>query len=406
MTGTNILIVGGGVAGVATAWSLGRLGARDVCLLERETLLGTQSSGLNAAILRTLSGSPALTQISERGAAFLADPPQDFSPVPLVRECGLLLTADSQTSADLLRAFETRGEHSSGQRIPREQVRRLFPRLEHQYELALWFPREGRIDIAALMAGFERGARAAGVQIGSGVEVASLMVENQRVTGVRLTDGQRLRAATVVLAAGAWAGALGQAAGSRVQLEPRRRHLMVTTPSSDIDPNSPVLWHQGQAPFYLRPESGGLLFCACDEAVVDPDHCPTDPLVRDLLAERASQQVPSLAAAGMSSFWAGMRTFTHDGQFAIGPDPQLEGLFWVAGLGGHGMVCSAPAGALAARSLLHSIPQDPLLQAFAPVAPTALRDRIEPFSAAEKPETAAPRHTVRIPQQSAPPRAS
>ena len=369
MTSASILIVGGGAAGAATAWSLGRLGAQNVTLLEREPLLGTQSSGLNAAILRTLSGSAALTQISERGAAFLASPPAGFSPVPLVHECGLLLTADASASDELLQSFANVHSNSSGERVSREQVARLVPNLELEYEAALWFPREGRIDIAALMAGFERGARQAGVAIEARVEVESLLVENQTVVGVKLSDGTQRRAKTTVLAAGAWAGALGQAAGSKVVLEPRRRHLMVTTQSADIDADSPVLWHHGQAPFYTRPESGGMLFCACDEFVVDPNHCPTDPAVRDLLAERASQALPSLSGAGMSSFWAGMRTFTHDGQFAIGPDPKLRGLFWVAGLGGHGMVCSAPAGELAARALLQIEDQAPLRSAFEPKAP-------------------------------------
>ncbi|MFT5284150.1 MAG: D-arginine dehydrogenase [Planctomycetota bacterium] len=394
MTGTSILIVGGGVAGAATAWSLGRLGAQNVTLLEREPILGTQSSGLNAAILRTVSGSPALTQISERGAAFLAAPPKDFSPVPLVHECGLLLTADAGASDELLRNFEAASSSSSGERLSHGQVTSLFPQLDLEFEVALWFPREGRIDIAALMAGFERGARQAGVAIEAGVKVDSLLVENQTVVGVRLSDGSERRASTTVLAAGGWAGALGQSAGSDVFLEPRRRHLMVTTPSTDIDANAPVLWHHGQTPFYTRPESGGVLFCACDEFVVDPDHCRTDPAVRDLLAERASEHLPGIAGAGMSSFWAGMRTFTHDGQFAIGPDPKLRGLFWVAGLGGHGMVCSAPAGELAARALFRIDDQDPLRSAF---APKAAKNGKPPLSALKKAHSERPPREEQVP---------
>jgi D-arginine dehydrogenase len=95
-----------------------------------------------------------------------------------------------------------------------------------------------------------------------------------------------------------------------------------------------------------------MMACACDEAVVDPEALGVDPEVRIDALERLASHVPRLAEAGVASFWAGTRTFAPDERFAIGPDPDLEGLFWVAGLGGHGMVCSAAVGELAAERLL------------------------------------------------------
>jgi len=365
MTDASFLIVGGGIAGVATAWSLTRLGASDVTLLEREQTLGTQSSGLNAAILRTLSTDPLLAKFSKRGADFLHSPPADFSPVPLVHSCGLVLTADSSESAELLRAHRAAPE-LGGVEIDRDRLREWYPNLELDVAVALYFPREGRIDIAALMAGFESGARATGARLETEAAIESLLVEDGRVRGVRLVNGEERLADRTILAAGAWAGLLGRTAGSSVELEPRRRHLMVTTPSEDAALGLPVLWHQGEAPFYTRPESGGMLFCACDEQAVHPDRCTIDPDIQERLAQRASQALPDLAQSGIASLWAGMRTFTREGGFAIGPDPELDGLYWVAGLGGHGMVCGGPAGELAARELLGHSPDLRFLDKFSP----------------------------------------
>jgi D-arginine dehydrogenase len=61
--------------------------------------------------------------------------------------------------------------------------------------------------------------------------------------------------------------------------------------------------------------------------------------------------LPGLGDAQAARFWCGVRTMTRDDRFALGPDPDLAGLFWVAGLGGHGMVCSFEIGRLAARRL-------------------------------------------------------
>ena len=370
MSDANYLIVGGGIAGVATAWSLIRLGAENVTLLERERTLGTQSSGLNAAILRTLSTDPLLAEFSKLGADFLLSPPAEFSPVPLVHSCGLVLTADASGSEALARANRSSPE-LGGVEIDDKRLREWYPSLAIDVDLALYFPREGRIDIAALMAGFESGARKAGARIVTEAEIESLLVEEGRVRGVRLENCDEHFADVTILAAGAWASLLGRAAGSPVELEPRRRHLMVTTPSEDAALGLPVLWHHGEVPFYTRPESGGMLFCACDEQVVHPNRCSTDPNIQEHLAQRASQALPGLALTGIASLWAGMRTFTREGGFAIGRDPELEGLYWVAGLGGHGMVCGGPAGELAARDLLGASPAGPFLDKFSPSRTTS-----------------------------------
>jgi glycine/D-amino acid oxidase-like deaminating enzyme len=70
--------------------------------------------------------------------------------------------------------------------------------------------------------------------------------------------------------------------------------------------------------------------------------------------------------AGCAHLWSGMRTFTSDDAFLIGPDPDVAGLHWVAALGGHGITCSAGLGRLAAAHLLEDAPDDALARALDP----------------------------------------
>ena len=88
--------------------------------------------------------------------------------------------------------------------------------------------------------------------------------------------------------------------------------------------------------------------------------------VRRLIASKASRYLPDLRDARAAHFWCGVRTLTEDGRFAIGPDPDVEGLFWVAGLGGSGMVCSAELGRLAAGGLLGSSSDQDIMEALSP----------------------------------------
>lgn len=362
--GVETLIIGGGIAGLATAWHLARRGCGEVLLLEREANLGTQSSGRNAAILRTLGPDPITTSVAQRGAAFLRRPPSGFTEVPLADGTGLILMGTG-TSADELRGWMGHAEPGTVEELTPERFRTLAPHLSEDWSFVVYMAHEGRMDIAALLDGFARGARHGGVEIRTRAGVAELLYSGTTVTGARLKDGEELRATRTVLASGGWAGQLGADVGSHVALRPTRRHLMTTAPGQGVQREWPVVWHLGRE-FYCCPESGGLLLSACDQVDVDPDHCVIDPGMREYIAGKAVQLLPSHADAGEHNLWCGVRTLTDDGRFAVGPDPDVDGLFWVAGLGGHGMVCGPEVGRLAAAWLCGETPQDEVALALDP----------------------------------------
>ena len=81
-------------------------------------------------------------------------------------------------------------------------------------------------------------------------------------------------------------------------------------------------------------------------------------------AWRAGSVAPKNASHSLSMPLAAIAD--RDGRFVIGPDPDLGGLFWVAGLGGHGMTTSAGVGELAARGLVEGALPSPYREAFDP----------------------------------------
>jgi glycine/D-amino acid oxidase-like deaminating enzyme len=368
----RIAIVGGGVAGLATAYFLARNGVRDVVLLERENVLGAHASGRNAGILRTAIGDGVLRELGLEGARFLWDPPDGFCDVPLVDRCGLVLAA-REGEEQRLEAWSgssgVRAQDSSG-------LASHAPHLSRDFRRGLLVPDEGRIDIEALLAGFARGAERGGVSIQTGARVESLLTERGAVCGVALEGGEELRARWTVLASGGWAGALGAGAGSALQLFPTRRHLLVSAPAESVDPRWPVVWTVDER-FYARPAQGGLMLCSCDEVPVDPDRCENDPRIAEEIAERTARYLPDLDLSletPRAAFWCAMRTFSQDRRFAVGPDAEVPGLFWVAGLGGHGVVCSPAIGRIACEWLsLGRAPSDPLSSALDPARFAASR---------------------------------
>lgn len=346
---TEFLIVGGGIGGIATAWALAERGHSKVVLLEREAQLAAHSTAKNASILRTFTGEPTSTKLALETASFLADPPPGFSEVPLIDPVGLILIPE-QVDRQAFEAWRSCKDEGAVVHLSEVELGDLAPHYRGATKNAFLVRDEGHIDNAALIDGMLQAARKGGVEVRTGCEVESFLRCEDSLSGVQLRGGQRIECDRVILAPGAWAHPLAKLAGSRQVFEARRRHLLVTAPQERVNARWPILWSETES-FYVRPESGGLMICACDQDVVDPDRCEALPEVREVVARRSAACLPEFDDAPVAHFWAGMRTFSPTDEFVIGFDPQVQGLFWVAGLGGHGMSVSVGAGRLAASLL-------------------------------------------------------
>ena len=365
MSEKNILIIGGGIAGAATAWHLAQRGTERVTLLERESSLGAHATSQNAAILRTFTGDLATTALAHETAELLASPPAGFTEVPLLDAKGLILRLGPEDEESFIAWRETKPKPELVRALEQQELSRRLPVYSGPTQGAWCVEDEGEIDVAALLEGYLRGARAGGVELRTGAEVESFLESDGRVIGVRLTSGEEIRADQVAVSAGGWAGELAKLARSRLHLEARRRHLMVSSLDPEIDPRWPILWSHPEG-FYARPESGGMLMCACDESIIPPDECDVEPGAVERIALKAAELIPAITDGDCAHIWSGMRTFTEDDSFLIGPDPDVNGLHWIAALGGHGVTCSAGVGRLAAAHLLGDDPLDPVARALDP----------------------------------------
>jgi glycine/D-amino acid oxidase-like deaminating enzyme len=344
----KIVVIGGGLAGLSTAWHLARLGATDVVVVERERELGTQASAQNAAIVRTAIDDAPVRELARRGARFLNAPPEGFTRGPLVAGDGLLL-------------FTCSPEHG-GTAVDAARIRQLVPALKSAPATGRFFADEGRVDVRALIDGFAGGARAAGVRFELGARVRGIRSAGR---GVELEGGRTIDAEQCVIAAGAWAAPLGRAIGSRVALTPTRRHLLVTQADERVDARWPTVWSDDDE-FYARPEAGGWMLCPCDEDEVDPDELAVSSAALESTRAKAQHLLEDAQDVRAAKFWAGLRTHASDRRFVIGRDPDVAGLVWAAGLGGHGVTCAAAVGELAASAVLgRALPRE-LAEPFSP----------------------------------------
>lgn len=354
MPSSRHVIIGAGFAGAAAAYHLAKGGADKIVVIEQEEVPGVHSSGRNASMVRQIVPDPVLSVLVHEGAAFLQNLPSDWTEAVSYNQNGSLLLARGKELADLMRDVErARQMGILAEYWSREEAERRVEILKGaDFEGAVWCPTDGVVDIHALLTAYLKGAATLGTEIRYSCPVKKIDVEEGRVTGVIAGDDW-IATDVVINAAGAWAKEIGRIAGaSSVPLRSLRRHLFLTPPLSWVDPSWPFVWDISHG-FYFRPDSGGLLMCACDQEEMDAGSPPIDDAVVEVLAEKARLYFPEISDVPIKTCWAGLRTFSPDGRFVIGWDGKLSGFFWLAGLGGHGVTTSASCGALATNLILH-----------------------------------------------------
>lgn len=365
----DVAVLGAGFAGVTTALHLARRRSGKVVLLEKEEVPGLHSSGRNAGMVRQVTSVETLSALARKGAAHIRAEAQAAGSVEgakLFRPTGSLLVAGGPKAAQLERDISR--ALAAGVKVERldrgEAVRRFNILKDASFEVACLCATDGVVDLQALMDRYVRAAESAGVHVLLSAHVVEVILKRGRIHGVR-AGALEVHAPLLVSAAGPWAQEIGRMAGAEpMPLAPRRRHIFVTRPLDWVPPDWPFIWDISTE-VYFRPELGGLLLSPCDEGEPEPkDSRAVVPGVLETLQKKLQAQFPSLVGLPQANAWSGIRTLTPDGCFVLGPDPRLEGFFWVAGLGGHGVTASHAIGELAADLILHpeknaSNPHDP-----------------------------------------------
>ncbi len=328
----DVVIIGGGFAGAATAWALRRRGVTDVVVLEREAQLGRFASGRSAGLGRQLAEDDHTTTLTVRGAAVLRELPA-WSPT------GGMLSFDDEANA--LAYLERARRHGIAAELGgRELVGARWPELaELRVTRALWVPSDGTIDVAALLAIFVVGLR---IELGTGV----VGVEPGPTV---MTSRGPIAAKVVVDAAGAWAGELTDGE----PLLAFKRHVFIL--GSSVAAQTPWLWHLGATELYVRRDASGVLASPCDAAPSAPGH--QDP---DLVGEAHLRRIfdaadSSLASAPITHRWACQRAYTTDRKMRLERDDTRPWLVWAAGLGGHGATAAPAVGEQVAAAVIAAL---------------------------------------------------
>jgi D-arginine dehydrogenase len=343
----DIIVIGGGVAGLSAAARLAQHGR--VILLEAEAALGYHSSGRSAAFYHFGLGNPLVRGLTAWSRDFLDNPPLGFAEVPLATPRPALFIATEAMQAELeILGQEMRRFTDTIEDADEAQMQALCPSLRFGTDgiIAGLIDHGGRsLDADALLQGFARAARKQGTILVRH-RVASLQ-RTGKVWAATTEAGEVYHAPIIVNAAGAWADRIAGLAGIRpIGLQPKRRTIIVFDPPEGMDVRDwPFIKTPGNH-FYLLPQGNRLLACPNDETDTDP--CDAQPEDYDMaLAAYLVEQFTTMTVPRIAGRWAGLRSFVKDRMPVAGFAPDIEGFFWLAGQGGFGLQTSPALSAIA-----------------------------------------------------------
>ncbi|MEC9029406.1 MAG: FAD-binding oxidoreductase, partial [Cyanobacteriota bacterium] len=241
--------------------------------------------------------------------------------------------------------------HLQAAGIPIESCDRpgsLAPCMSESPIATAWhMPQERVVSPALLLEGFLNDAKQHQASLQTRCSVQRIITESGRAIGVDTNHGP-LYADSTVLAAGAWSASLASTAGLKRPLTALRRGIFQSTAHPLSTSEHPWCWIDDVG-VYVRPQDGTWLFSPCDEIPDRPSPQTdstgeTQPGHLSLVQEKLQHYLPALSGLLPARGWTGLRTFAPDRRPLLGKDPDLQGLWWAAGLGGFGVTCSYGVG--------------------------------------------------------------
>jgi sarcosine oxidase, subunit beta len=355
----DVIVVGAGVVGAATAFALSLLGVGDVLVLDRATAGSGMSCRSSALVRMHYTFAPEVELALRSDAMFRAWPDLTGRPACVRRTGFARIVAPGEQEALRANVAMQRELGASAELIDAAGLAELAPGLRtDDIECAAWEPEGGYGDGAVVAGDLLAAARERGVRYRPHTPVASLLRRGDRVTGVA-AGGDREHADTVVLAAGVWSAALAAGAGICLPIETELHRVAVLAhPRWE---GAPFACIDSVTQTYFRPEAGGartLVGCFTGPRGADPDGVPPSAAADEVapLALAASHRIPALADAGIAGGVAGVYDMTPDARPLLGRLPGLDGLVVAAGFSGMGFKTAPAVGEAVAGLIAGPVP--------------------------------------------------
>ncbi len=367
-TTADVLIVGGGLMGCATAYYLAQAGAKTT-LIERQPAPGTETTARSGAIIRAHYGVPALVALAlEANRRYAQFHEEVGEPCGFVQAGYSVLVdeADAQNLRDITAMHQSLGVNA--ELLTPDALKEIVPAVKvEDAALAAYEPDGGFASPALTVAAYAARAKELGADMRYSVSVAGAKTEDAGWR-VSLSTGETVSAGQVVLCTGNWSRPIGGLFGLELPVTPARAQIVVLERPAPFEGVFPVVSDLINLAYFRADGEDGMWVGSSDNADLQ-DYLSAPDGYDEGVGARAVADARRKAAlrfdgmaetgdkGGVQRAFSGLYETTPDWQPVI--DSFGGTLHAAAGFSGHGFKLAPVVGeAMAARALGRSDPFD------------------------------------------------
>jgi len=339
MKQADVIIIGGGIMGAASAFFLRQRG-QSVVLLERG-LIGQQASGVNFGNVRRQGRYLHQLPLANRARAIWDRLPELIGDDCELVAAGHLRIAYNSTQADRIEAYsrEARDYGLQLEMVSQQALRQRFPYLGAEIVAGCFDPTGGHANPRLTAPAIGRAAKRAGADVREMAEVTAAAKVGADFV-VQVAGQGELRAPTLLLTAGAWAGKFSAAFGETVPLAIHGPQMTVTEPLPYIvGPTIGVATPHLHETVYFRQVKRGNIICggfARGPASVETNRATVLPEAIVGQLGQLRRAMPGLANVNIIRSWSGIESYLPDDVPIMGASGSVPGLFYAFGFCGAG----------------------------------------------------------------------
>jgi sarcosine oxidase subunit beta len=358
----DIVIIGGGVVGCSIAYNLAKLGAKNIILLEKNTL-ASGATGRCGAGIRQQFGTKMNCILARESIKIFENLSQELEYDIELNQGGYLILAYTEKEVNQFKknvALE-QSLNIKARFITVEEAKEIVPPLNTEDILAATFcPTDGHANPFKTNFAYAEAAERLGVKIYTFTEVKEIETENHKIVAVN-TDKGKVLTPIVVNAAGGYSGIIGKMVGVDLPVYSQRHQILITEP---LDPLFRPMLMSFSRNFYCQQTPHGSIIMGFGDPNERKDgNIGSSWQFAQEMAQKMTAVLPLLKEVSMVRQWAGLYNMSPDAQPILGEHPQIEGFYMAIGFSGHGFMLAPITSKLIAELILKrktSLPIDKL----------------------------------------------
>lgn len=357
----DVLVIGGGVNGSSIAYHLARLGQAVTVVELAEPATEPAASWASAGGVRRQGRHPAEAALAGEAIERWRTLEDELDADVRYRREGNLKVAETDEEAARIEQF-VQEQHTNGftdvRLVDGAEARELVPSLNERVVAGSYSPEDGHADPAATTRAFAAAAQRQGARYLNDTQVTELILQGDRVIGVRTSAGE-LHAGHTVVAAGTWSDKLLEGVGVRLPIRTVALQMLLSTPTT---PGlvRPVMGGLGYQLSLKQLPSGEFLLGGGWAGIPAPDRRSYEIMEESVAGNWAHgcRLIPLLNDLEIARRWCGLEALSIDEIPFIGPVSGLDGLTVAAGFSGHGFAISPAVGRTVADQIMgESVPE-------------------------------------------------